>query len=688
MALTGSLTTSDMTDTIVRCDHADRCGGCPILALPYGEQLLVKRGRVVQSVTRYPTLELVYTEPLVPADPITSYRTRAKLIVGAGGAIGLYAKGGGHHVVDIPGCRVLSPALSAAAAFLRERIAIHEREGGPLASMSEHKGALRAVDLRETRGATEDEAPAILLTLVLTRSRAAPIEVLEECARTLREAHPAIAGVAVSFHDGDSPQVLGSELRLLAGEDARPDHLGKSKHLATFGSFVQSHRGQAANIHGLLVEALGLERPRREPLRVLDLYGGSGAIALALVNAGASVTLVESFPPAVAQALAAAKLQEIALDAECQDVGTSLKQRHARKETFDAAVVNPSRRGIGPVAREALARLEIPTVAYVSCDPDTLARDLDHFVRLGYGTTTLRPLDMIPLTDEVETVTLLRRGASPTPQVLYEDADIVVVAKAPHESVHPRAEGAPGASLKERASRIPGVRSLRPIGRDDTSTSGMVFFAKSDEAHELFVRAFADPATRRVYVAYVRGVTPQKGTIARDLREDGRTHAARTRYRRLAIAGGHSVLRVVPEQERPHQVRRHLAAIGHPVLGDDRYGHPPSNRFFEERNGLDRTFVHGVRVELEHPRNGSRLLLESPLHGDLRAVLERTSGPGTLRFLEQKHALGSGPQSSFPPAPESYLPMPMESALEVDIGQPSVRGELTGDDDDSRGSIF
>lgn len=679
MALPGSSTTSDMKDEVVRCDHADRCGGCPILSLPYGEQLLVKRGRVVQSVSRYPTLELVYTEPLVPADPITGYRTRAKLIVGTGGTVGLYAKGGGHHVVDIPRCRVLSPVLVAAAAIVREIVARDEAEDGPLAPMSERNGALRAVDLRETRGPA-GEPPRVLLTLVLSRARAADPDVLEEVAQKLLEAHPAFVGVAASYHDGDTPQVLGSETRLLAGEEAREDHLGKSRHLATYGSFVQSHRGQAANVHGMLVDALGLERPRAEPLRVLDLYGGSGAIALSLAAAGAKVTLVESFPPAVAQALAAAELQGIALDAECQDVGTSLKQRHLRREPFDAAVVNPSRRGMGPVARESLARLEVPTIAYVSCDPDTLARDLDHFVRLGYGTTTLRPLDMIPLTDEVETVTLLRRGAAPTPPVLYEDDDVLVVAKAPHEPVLPRAEGAPFASLKERALRIPGIKTLRPIGRDDTSTSGIVFFAKNDDAHEKFSRAFADPATRRVYV------TPQKGTIARDLREDGRTHPARTRYRRLAIAGGHSVLRVVPEQERPHQVRRHLAAIGHPVLGDDRYGHAPSNRFFEERNGLDRTFVHGVRVEIDHPRTGTRLLLESPLHGDLRSVLERTSGPGTLRFLEQKHALGSGPLSSFPPPPESEAPV--ESALEIDVAVPSVRLDLTGDDDDSRGSIF
>src|SRR5262245_5848179 len=76
----------------VTCEHADRCGGCPVIALPYGEQLALKRGRVVQSASRYPTLELVYTEPVQPAQPINGYRTRAKLIAAPNGKLGLYAK--------------------------------------------------------------------------------------------------------------------------------------------------------------------------------------------------------------------------------------------------------------------------------------------------------------------------------------------------------------------------------------------------------------------------------------------------------------------------------------------------------------------------------------------------------------------------------------------------------------------
>jgi len=149
------------------------------------------------------------------------------------------------------------------------------------------------------------------------------------------------------------------------------------------------------------------------------------------------------------------------------------------------------------------------------------------------------------------------------------------------------------------------------------------------------------------------------------------------------VASGHSVLRVVPEQSRTHQIRRHLAAIGHPVLGDERYGHPPTNRFFEEKNSLDRTFLHCVRLEFVHPRTQQRLIVEAPVPGDLRAVLERTSGPGTLRFLDHKHALGHSGVSSMPPPPDSTVDttiLDTPSVLDLD-SRPTVPPEMHGDDE-------
>lgn len=648
-----------------------------MIGLPYPDQLVHKRGRVVAALARYPALEFVYTDPVLEADPVVRYRTRAKLIVGRGGDLGLYARGGGHEVVDIPDCQVLSPLLARVAGEVRARIHRDEAVGGALASQSaEGKGVLRALDLREIRG----EREGVLVTFVVERSGSLDVERMRGAARALCDEVPEVLGVALNLHGGDSPQVLGTETTVLCGLASVLDRVGASMHLATYGSFVQAHRGQAERVHRVIEQALGL--PQRgadanKPLRVLDLYGGSGAIALALAGRGAHVELVEAFAPAAGQAQQAAKAQKLDVVARAGDVAAVLRDLVAHKPGFDAAIVNPPRRGTSPSVRELLGRMDLPCIAYVSCDPETLARDLDHFSRLGYRATSLRPLDMIPLTDEVESIAILRKAPLPRPTVLYEDEDLVVVMKSPHEPTAPQGEYK--SSLFARVRTIAGAERAVPIQRLDVGTSGVVVFARSPEIATRWAPAIEAAEARAIFLACVRGVTPSKGSITRDLREDGKVYPTRTRYRRLAVCAGHSVVRVIPEQPRTHQVRRHFSAVGHPVLGDDRYGHGPTNRFFEEKSGLDRTFLHCVRVELTHPSTGARLVMEAPLPGDLRMVLERVSGQGALRFLDQKNALGHAGVSSMPPPPDSNHSR--GSILDID-GRPSSLPPGTASDED------
>ncbi|MGA7120637.1 MAG: pseudouridine synthase [Polyangiaceae bacterium] len=623
----------------IPCEHAERCGGCPLIHLSYDRQLVQKRAYVVQSVSRYPALGLVYTDAVAPAEPIVGYRTRAKLIVGPGRKLGLYAKGGGHQVVDIPHCRVLSPSLRRVADALRARIAAADGTGnGFHVNDAAGAGQLRAVDLREVR---DGDTSRVLVTLVVERDRHSSLEPLEGAARELLEAEPVIAGVACNFHDGEAPRVLGAETVPLAGVASAEDRVGRSAHLATYGSFVQAHRGQATLVHTMLADIFGLSSGRRRasapPCSLLDLYGGSGSIALDLAAGGARVRLVESFAPAVAQAVAAAARSGLEVQAECADVAVALRALAQRGERFDGVVVNPPRRGMSPSAREWLARLEAPILAYVSCNPETLARDLDHFARLGYSLSSLQPIDMIPLTDEVETVAVLRRARIAPARVAYADEDILIVDKAPHEPTVPQGEY--HSSLFARVRSIPGAENATPAHRLDVGTSGLVVFARRSEHAGPWQRVLSLSSTRSVYLAAVRGVTPSKGTVTRESRDGVGPFVARTRYRRLAVSSGHSILRIVPDAGRANQVRRHLAAIGHPLLGDDRHGHAPTNRFFEEKHGLDRPFLHGCRLEFDRPGSEARHVVDSPLPGDLRAVLERMGDEDLLRVLEEKRAL-------------------------------------------------
>jgi 23S rRNA (uracil1939-C5)-methyltransferase len=705
----------------VACVHAAECAGCPLIHLDYAQQLAGKRARVVTAVSHYPALELLYTRPVTPAEPNVGYRGRAKLIVAPDGRIGLYARAGNHEVVDIPECRVLTPALADVTARVRALVASPPVHGGALLPPYNPigGGVLRAIDVREVRLATASPwtapaAPArpsivaeaaeearggvrlsvlppapddpgeigVLLTFVLQRDRAPSRDVLVQAAHALRPLLPGVVGIAANFHDLDAPQILGPDTLPLDGASRAPDRIGQTWHLATFGSFVQAHRGQAARVHASISAAIAaLDAPfaragataagavRR---RVLDLYGGSGAISLAVARAGSDVVMVESFAPATANARAAADAQGLPVDVRTGDVSEAAARLAHAGERFDAVVVNPPRRGVSPAAREAIARIGAPLVVYVSCEPDTLARDLDHFARLGYTTTELSPFDMIPLTDEVETVSILRRALPAPPRVIYQDDDVIVVDKGPHEPVG-HDEGDYGSSLLARCARLPGFEGVRlePVHVVDAGTSGLCVLARSADARAAWAAALAATG-RLVYLAAAKSITPAKGAIARELREGGRSYPARTRYRRLAIASGHSILRVIPDGARTHQIRRHLAAIGHPIIGDERYGHLPTNRYFEEKHGLDRSFVHLVRIEVAHPRTGARLLIESTLPGDLRSTLERATGSSVLRFLEQKHALGDQRTSSMPPP-----------SLDGDAGEGAAEGPMS-----SRGSVY
>jgi 23S rRNA (uracil1939-C5)-methyltransferase len=123
------------------------------------------------------------------------------------------------------------------------------------------------------------------------------------------------------------------------------------------------------------------------------------------------------------------------------------------------------------------------------------------------------------------------------------------------------------------------------------------------------------------YTALVRGIIRPKGTISRALKDEGRALEATTRYTRKRVVGGHSLIEARPAEGRTHQIRRHLASLDHAVLGDERYGHEPSNKHFVEKHGLDRTFLHCGRITLT--LDGSEHVISSELPGDLQLVLSR-----------------------------------------------------------------
>lgn len=691
---------------VVECVHLAECGACPLMHLDYGAQRVAKEARVRRSVASYGIEPARGVEPLVEPTSLTRYRRRAKLVVATAPSgrvsIGLHRRNDHQVVVDVPGCEVLSPSILALVAALRGIVAAPPSELEPLltARGEDGRGVLVGLDVRELEGgevAGAQGASSLLVILTLDAASAKPVETLREAARALRQAHPEIRGIAVQLRFAGRPSPSASELVVLSGASELSDSLAVSDQAPTYQlvshtSFLHVHREQAGALRSLLTRLVA-EFMGGARARVLDLYGGTGAIALALAREGHDVTLVESYAAAVALASRAAQAQRLAVEAVSGEASSVVRALASARASFDVVVANPPRRGLSPAAREAIAALGTRRLLYVACELDNLGRDLDHLARLGYALRSLHPMDMLPLTEEVEVVAVLERGAPPLPQVLFDDGQVFALAKSPHESAIAQPEYP--ASLVERARDVIDGGAFAPVVVVDPGESGVCLFAR-DIATAERLRASVEKTGRLVHLAAVRGVAPVKGAISRELHDDAGSVAARTRYRRLALGGGHSILRVLPERLAPHQVRRHLAAIGHPVLGDMRYGHAPTNRYFEEKHGLDRSFLHLVRVEFDHPDTGERHLIEAPLAPDLRVCLLRAADESVLRFLEQKQALGVAGarvvgRDEEPPseaAPESHRELDADRRRPgMPTAPPSLRGRNPLNFDDAPRTI-
>jgi len=219
--------------------------------------------------------------------------------------------------------------------------------------------------------------------------------------------------------------------------------------------------------------------------------------------------------------------------------------------------------------------------------------------------------------------------------VRYEDADVLVLAKPAGVVVHPGAGHASGTLVNGLLAGYPEIAAVgephRPgiVHRLDRDTSGLLVVARTPNAYESLVEQLKARAVERHYLALVWGRPAARGMIDAPI---GRSAARRTRMAvresgREARTGFEvveafsspvaSLLECRLETGRTHQIRVHLAAIGHPVVGDASYGGA------REPERLGRPFLHAFALAFDHPVSGARIHVEDPLPGDLEAALER-----------------------------------------------------------------
>lgn len=227
--------------------------------------------------------------------------------------------------------------------------------------------------------------------------------------------------------------------------------------------------------------------------------------------------------------------------------------------------------------------------------------------------------------------------------ILHEDADLLVLDKPAGKAVHPGTGVAPGESVIEEArAYLAGGWSaadlFQPslVHRLDKDTSGVLVIAKTGESLRRLTASLREGGFVKRYLALVEGVPdPPQGEISGLLdRVDSRTGGAKakvsqdegkwavTRYKTVKVLGKFSLLGVIIETGRMHQIRAHLAGLGHPLVGDPRYGSFERNRAYRKSLGLKRTFLHASDLEID-AGNGKTLSFHAPLPKDLSQALER-----------------------------------------------------------------
>ncbi|PDW03533.1 class I SAM-dependent RNA methyltransferase [Candidatus Viridilinea mediisalina] len=374
-----------------RCPHANECGGCAFQDRTYADQVAAKASALSRVFAAagipLPTGPQV---SVVPSPDPFSYRTRMDYVA-TKGRFGLRARGKFNFIIELQTCHLIPPSAFAVAHKLWLTAQIL---GLPDYNVRSHVGFLRYIVVRRS--------PNERLLLAAVTAAGAYDEAMEQLAATAL-AQPQVASFYWLLNDSLTDLSFGQPLR----------HWGQE--LLTMGStpgqlLIGPNTFFQNNIHlldQLCAAVLAATTASGKPVRVADLYGGVGTLALHLAPHVGMVDCVE----AVAESAALAERNGAAAGitnfrAIAQDVLPFLREQSPA--AYPVVVADPPRTGLGPEVCAELLRLGPQRIIYVSCNPLTQCEDL-HVLAAAYRLTALTGYDMFPHTPHVETLAILER---------------------------------------------------------------------------------------------------------------------------------------------------------------------------------------------------------------------------------------------------------------------------------------
>ena len=388
------------------CEHFDVCGGCLWQHVPYETQLVMKR-EIVKSCFGQARLDTSGISPVLASDAPYYYRNKNDFTFGFGDApaLGFFESeikiSGGRrrtqrgripNVFEVQACPLQTALADRILGLVGDAIS---DSGLPYFHPGSRRGILRSLVIRQSA-----QSGDVLLHFVAARDCG---DILKPIAERLLEDEPAIKGVVLSVNNKRSKNAVPQMQNILAGQGwIVEDILGLQIQVSPT-SFLQVNTRQAEKMYTLALDLADLDAHSQ----VVDLYCGTGSLSLLLAKRAGHVLGVEVVEAAIHDARENATQNAVEnCEFVCGDVAEILPQL-GREKTFDVITVNPPRAGVYRSVVEGICKLMPKRVVYISCNAETLARDLVLFNRGGYRIETVQPVDMFPQTPHVETVVKL-----------------------------------------------------------------------------------------------------------------------------------------------------------------------------------------------------------------------------------------------------------------------------------------
>lgn len=383
-----------MVDKSFDCPVAKKCGGCQLTNMSYEKQLSFKQAKVIKLMGRFGHV----SEIIGMKNPFR-YRNKVQAAFGVtrGGQIisGVY-QSGTHKIVKVESCLIEDKTADDIIVYIRSLI---RSFGLSVYNENTGRGFLRHVLVKRAFGTGE-----IMVVLVTGKE---PFKSKNDFIKNLLNRFPKIKTVVQSVNDRFTSLVLGDRETVLYGDGYITDVLMGKKFRISARSFYQINYAGTEILYGKALDFAELTGSER----VLDAYSGVGTIGILASDRAGEVISVESNRDAVRDAKINAKLNGVTnIKFFCADAAEFLREMTAENEAVDVIIMDPPRAGSSPVFLKSAVESNAAKIVYVSCSPETLARDVAFLTRHGYAVKKIQPVDMFPHTAHVETVVLLTRN--------------------------------------------------------------------------------------------------------------------------------------------------------------------------------------------------------------------------------------------------------------------------------------